>query len=205
MGNLLHTVQGHDVLQRVDRRRQTAVQAEDLLLNERRQGQVVKEVGEVLPHVSAAVLAQALIVETVDLRDLTALVVASEDSNAVGKPHFEGHQQRDRLHGVVATVHVVAHEQVVRVRRLSSDAEQLHQVVELPVDVTTDGHGAVDRLNILFLDQNVASFVAQLLDLVLGQVLALVELLNPGIQLAVLLCFGSHLAKARAIRNRNSQ
>ncbi len=40
-------------------------------------------------------------------------------------------------HRVVAAVDVVAHEQVVGVGRVAADAEQLHEVVELAVDVAT--------------------------------------------------------------------
>ena len=47
----------------------------NLLLNQCRQGKVVKEVCEVLPDVCVAVFPQALIIKPVDLGDLTTLVV----------------------------------------------------------------------------------------------------------------------------------
>ena len=42
VGNLLETVQGSDVVQRVDAGGQTAVETEYLTVNQRRQGQVVE-------------------------------------------------------------------------------------------------------------------------------------------------------------------
>lgn len=48
-----------------------------LVINERSEGQIVKEVREVLPDICVAVLAQTLIVETIHLRDLATLVIAS--------------------------------------------------------------------------------------------------------------------------------
>ena len=54
-----------------------------LVVDERRQRQVVEQVGEVLPDVRVAVLAQALVVEAVHLRDLAALVVTAQDRHAV--------------------------------------------------------------------------------------------------------------------------
>ena len=40
--------------------------------------------------------------------------------------HLERDEQGDCFYAVVAPVHVVTHEQVVCVRRLSADLEQLH-------------------------------------------------------------------------------
>lgn len=56
------------VVERVDGWGESAVQAEDAVLDQRRHGQVVEQVGEELPHVGVAVLALALVVEAVHLR-----------------------------------------------------------------------------------------------------------------------------------------
>ena len=158
--HLLYPVQRADVIQRVDARGQAAVQAEDLVVDERGQGQVVEEVGEKLPHVGVAVLAQALVVEAVDLRDLAGLVVAAQDGDALGVADFERDEQGDRLDGEVAAVHVVAHEEVVGVRVGPADLEELHQVVELAVDVAADGDGAFDRLDVGLFLQHLARLLA---------------------------------------------
>lgn len=89
-----------------------------LLVHENRQWQVVKEVGKVLPHVGAAIVLEALVVEAVDLRDLPALVVAAEDVNAPRVAHLEGHNQRHRLDRVEAAVDIVAQKHVVCMRHL---------------------------------------------------------------------------------------
>lgn len=52
-------------------------------VHQRCEREVVKQVGEVLPHVGVAVLAEALIVEAVHLRDLPTLVVPSQDGDAL--------------------------------------------------------------------------------------------------------------------------
>ena len=119
------------MVQGVERRRQPAVKAEDRVVDRRRQRQEVKEVGEVLPDVGVAVLAQALVVEAVDLGDLRRLVVASQDRHAVPVPHFQRDEQRRGLDRVVAAVDVVAHEEVVGVRCGPADAEELEEVLLL--------------------------------------------------------------------------
>ena len=99
------------------------MKAENLIFDDSCQRQVVKEVRQVLPHVGVAVLAKAFVIEAVNLGDLPALVIASEDSDPFPVAHFEADEQRDGLDGVVASVHVVTHEEVVGIRRLSSNFE----------------------------------------------------------------------------------
>lgn len=83
------------------------MKAEDLVVDEGGQGKVIEQVGEVLPDVGVAVLAQALVVETVDLCDLARLVVATQDGDAAGVTDLEGDQESDGLDGEVASVDVV--------------------------------------------------------------------------------------------------
>lgn len=52
-------------------------------VDQRGERQIIKQVCEVLPHVGIAVFPQALVVEAVHLRDLSALVVPSEDCDAL--------------------------------------------------------------------------------------------------------------------------
>ena len=60
----------------------------NLVLHKRREGQEVEQLGEVLPHAGGAILAQALVVEAVHLRDLPALVVATQDRHPLAEPHL---------------------------------------------------------------------------------------------------------------------
>ena len=57
----------------------------------------------------------------------------------------------DAVKKILPTVDIVAHEQVVGVGWLATDLEQLHQVVELAVNVTAHGHRAFDRLKSIIL------------------------------------------------------
>lgn len=141
-----------------------------LVVNQRGQGEVVEEIREKLPDVGISVLSQALVVESVHLGDLSRLVVASQDGDPVPISQFERDEQRDRLYRVVSSIDVIAHEQVIRVGRVSTDPEQLRQVVlrclsvqstkvlrathELTVYVSTNGHGASDGLHIRLLHQH---------------------------------------------------
>lgn len=87
--HLLQPVQGPDVVQSVNAGGEAAVQTEDLAVHQRREGQVVKQVSEVFPHVGVSVFPQALVIETIDLSDLTALMVTAKNGDATTEPHLE--------------------------------------------------------------------------------------------------------------------
>merc|ERR1719335_960298 len=111
MGHLLDPVQLADVIQRVEGGREPAVLAQDLVLDARRQGEVVKRVCELLPNLWATVSSNALVEEAVDLRDLATLVVPAEQGDTVFVTHLVQEHERDRLHRVPAAVNVVAHKE----------------------------------------------------------------------------------------------
>ena len=78
-------------------------------------------------------------------------MVSSQNSDPILEPHLQSDQQGHRLDRVVPSVDVVAHKEVVSVRRLTTDLEQLHQVMELTVDVSTDSDWALDWLYVALL------------------------------------------------------
>ena len=85
----------------------------DLILDEGCEREVVEQISKVSPHVRVAVFPQAFVVEAVHLRDLPRLVVAAQDGDAVAVAQLEGDKESDRLYGVVSSVDVITHEEVV--------------------------------------------------------------------------------------------
>jgi hypothetical protein len=104
--DLLDAVDGADVIEGVDGGREAAVEAEDLVVDEGGEGEVVEKVGEGFPDVGVAVLPQTLVVEAVDLGDLPRLVVAAKDGDPLSVPDFERDEERDGLDRVVPSVDV---------------------------------------------------------------------------------------------------
>lgn len=107
MGDLLDTIKRSDVVESVDRRTQSTVQTEDLVFNESSEGEVVEEVGEVFPHVRIAVFAKALVVEAVDLGDLTGFVVATKDGNTLGVTNLQADQKGHSFDGIVSSIDII--------------------------------------------------------------------------------------------------
>eukprot|EP00356_Strombidium_inclinatum_P009071 CAMPEP_0170489884 /NCGR_PEP_ID=MMETSP0208-20121228/8181_1 /TAXON_ID=197538 /ORGANISM="Strombidium inclinatum, Strain S3" /LENGTH=98 /DNA_ID=CAMNT_0010765027 /DNA_START=455 /DNA_END=751 /DNA_ORIENTATION=- len=97
MRHLHNSVELLDLVKGIDARREATVEAEDVALDDGGEREVVEKRGEVLPHVGVAVLSEALVIEAVNLSDLFALVIASEDGDSVGVPHLHGHEERHGL------------------------------------------------------------------------------------------------------------
>jgi hypothetical protein len=135
--NLLHLL--HDG----QFRRQATVAAENLVVDDAGYGEAVEGVGERLPELDV-VTPLALVEEAVDAVDASALVVATEDEEVLGELDLEGEDEADGLEALLATVHVVAEEEVVRSRRETTVFEQAEEVVVLTVDVTADLDGGLE-------------------------------------------------------------
>ena len=67
MGSLLDAIKLANLIKSIDRGRQTTVKTEDLVLNNCSEGEVIEELGELLPDVSVTILSQTFIVETISI------------------------------------------------------------------------------------------------------------------------------------------
>ena len=64
------------------------MQTENLIFNNSCKRQIVEKVCEELPYVCVAILAHTFVVETINLSDLSAFVVASENGDSLSVAHF---------------------------------------------------------------------------------------------------------------------
>lgn len=63
---------------------------EEIVIDYRCQGEIVEDVGAVSPDVERAVFSEALVVEAIDLSDLSTLVIASDEGDEIGVSNFVG-------------------------------------------------------------------------------------------------------------------
>lgn len=112
--------------------------AEISIVDDGGEDQKVKHLGAVSPHIDGTVLAKALVIEAVHLGDLTALVVAAKERHSVGVADLQGQQKEKCLYAVVASVDVVAEEDVVGVGTLAAHFEELLDVVELSMKIAAN-------------------------------------------------------------------
>ena len=126
-----------DLLHGVHVRAQAAVHGEDLLVDDGSDGQAVEAISESLPKLDV-VSSLALIVETVDAVDGSALVVTAENEEVLGVLDLVCQQKADGLERLLATVDVVTEEEVVGLGREAAVFEETEKVVVLAVDITAD-------------------------------------------------------------------
>merc|ERR1740121_2325304 len=81
-------------------------------------------------------------------------MVSADQCDPIGIPHFQRKQQQKCLHAVETAVHKITHEEIVRVWAIPSNLEQLHQVIELPMNVTTYRHRCVYPLDVALFHEN---------------------------------------------------
>ena len=125
-----------------------------LLLNQRGQGKEIEKIREVLPDVGVAVFTKTLIVETVNLCNLSRLVVTTSNSHAIRITNLESEEQGHGLNRVVTTIDVITHEKIVCLRGLATNSEELNKIVELTVNITADSDRAIDILDVILFTEN---------------------------------------------------
>ena len=107
MWNFLYTVQRSDVIEGINAWRETSVEAEDLVVNEGGKREIIEQIGKELPNIGIAVFSEALIIESINLRDLARLVITAEDRNTRWITYLESHEQSDSLHRIVSSVYII--------------------------------------------------------------------------------------------------
>jgi len=91
------------------------MEAENCVVYNCSERQVIEKLCEVNPDIRISVLSEALIVEAINLRNLTHLVVTPKNSKSVVEPDFEGDEKSYSFYRVISSVNIVAHEDIIRV------------------------------------------------------------------------------------------
>lgn len=65
------------------------MKAENALFNDSRQRQEIEKTGEELPNICVSVFSQTLVIKTIDLSNLFALVISSQDGYPIWVSTFE--------------------------------------------------------------------------------------------------------------------
>lgn len=167
-----------DLVERVDRWRETSMKTEDITFNNSGEWKIIKERGEILPDVGVTILSKALVVESIDLSDLLTLVIASQDGDTIGVSDLASDKECDGLNRVVSTIDIVTHEKVVGVWQLTTNLEEFFKIIELTMDITADGNWCSDWLHVALLDEDLLGFLTEGLDTILWKRAALEQFLN---------------------------
>mmetsp|Transcript_29348 Transcript_29348/g.76929 ORF Transcript_29348/g.76929 Transcript_29348/m.76929 type:complete len:312 (-) Transcript_29348:207-1142(-) len=137
---LAETVDCLHIVHRVDLWRQPAVNAKELLVHDGHQWQAIERVHAHIIHL-LRILVLHFGLESEVLCEVPAFVVASQQVDGLRKVELECPEVEDAFEREVATVHVIAEEEIPCVLWIAAVLEQLDKVEELAVDVADDGDG----------------------------------------------------------------
>jgi hypothetical protein len=152
--------------------------AEDVVVDDYAEREVVKHVGKMVPDVRVPVFATALGIEAIALGDTTRLMVSTDEVDAIGIAQLQAHQQRNGLDRKQSAVDIVTEEEVVCVRAEATDLEDLEHVEKLAVNVADDRDRRQYVHHIRLVHQLLLQLVAYRLDHGFRQKLLFVEPLD---------------------------
>ena len=77
--------------------------------------EVIEEISKVLPHIRGAIFAQAFIIKSINLSNLSRLMVAPENGDTVLKANLQCNQQGDSFNRIITPINIIAHKEIIRV------------------------------------------------------------------------------------------
>jgi len=151
VGNFLSALDQANLVESFDIGGETSMDTENFAFDDSSSAEEIEDFSAVLPGVGVSVFTHALVVESVDLGDLSGLVVTSEESDVAGVLQLQAHQECECLYGVETTVNEIAHKNVAGLGNFSSLVEELDQIMELSMDISTDSNGCAHGLDVALL------------------------------------------------------
>mmetsp|Transcript_3987 Transcript_3987/g.11124 ORF Transcript_3987/g.11124 Transcript_3987/m.11124 type:complete len:372 (+) Transcript_3987:590-1705(+) len=130
--------------------------------------QADENITELLPELDV-VPPLAFVIKTVDARDGGTLMVAPEQKHILGVLHFVREKEGNSLNGLLASIHIVAEGEVVRVGWEPSKFEVPQEIMVLTVQVTEDPNWRLEFEERGLAEQRVAGHAQQSLELALVQ------------------------------------
>ena len=109
--------------------------AENFVVDECGDWHAIEDILELFPDTDG-VTAFALVVETIDAVDRSALVVTTQQEKVFGILDLVGKHEANSLQRLLSSVDIVTEEEVVGVRRESTILEQSQKIVVLTMNIT---------------------------------------------------------------------
>lgn len=81
-------------------------------------------------------------------------MISAKNGKSVFIANLERNKQGDSFYTVVSSVNVVTHKQVIGVRRWTANSEEFFEIMELPMDISTNSYRCSYRWDIAFVDQD---------------------------------------------------
>lgn len=143
MRDLLESVYVFDVVNLMQGWTQTTMDCKGFVVDYSSNRKEVKHICELLPDLRWAVLALTLCIKTIYLSDLSSLVVATQQADAIWISNFKKKEQSHCFNAVLAAINIVTKKEVVNIWNVTTNLEELYHVPELAVDIAYQGDGTI--------------------------------------------------------------
>src|SRR5271170_5160746 len=88
------------------------------------------------------------------VRQMSAFMIAAKQPQSIWIPNFQGPQVEHTLDAEVPSIDVVAKKKISCLSRISTDFKQLHEIIVLAMNITTDRDWRVHLKEVRFLSQD---------------------------------------------------
>ena len=116
------------------------------------------------PNINRSILPQTLIIKSINLSNLSTLMISPNQSNLIPIPNLQRQKQKESLYRMEPPIDEITHENIISFWTISSDLKQLHQIIELAMDISANSYWCFNILNVTFLKQNIPSHITQISD-----------------------------------------
>lgn len=154
----------------------TSMDAQKLLIHDSSKGEAAEGIHAGVVD-GLGILVLALELEGEVIGQMATFVVPAQQPEGLGIVYLERPQVQDAFDAEIASVDVVAQEQIPGLGWVTAHLEQLHEIVVLAVHVAADGDGSIHLEEIRLLAQQVGARLDDPEGLLVGQPTLAVEVL----------------------------
>ena len=91
-----------------------------------------------------------LFIETIDTRNRLSFMIPSQKINFTRIPNLQRKQQTYTLYSLSPTINIITKKQIVGIGNITTNFKQLHQIIKLPMHISTDKYRCSHIYNIGF-------------------------------------------------------
>lgn len=173
------SVDGSHLVNSLDFRRKTSMNAENFVFDECSQWKIIKGLIEVLPRGRASIFFHDLIIKPVDSGNLPGLMISPEQDDIFGILKLVTEKEFNSLNRIVPSVNKIANKNIPGPWQFASDLKQLKDIIKLSMNVTTNDNWSFSLMHIGFFEEELLNFVAESTHASFVQAFALFESCDP--------------------------
>lgn len=104
MWNFLNSFQRTNVIKSFNWRWKSSVKTEEWIFNDSGEWKIIEKLSKCFPNITVAVFSTTFVIKSIDLSDLSWLMISSQNNNSIFISDFEGNKKSDSLNTVMTLI-----------------------------------------------------------------------------------------------------